>query len=51
MNLSADLTRYLTWTAVVVAGALLALIDLRRIGRPAFGALLVAGAVAGLIVT
>jgi hypothetical protein len=51
MDMSADLMRYLTWTAVVVAGALLAFVDRRWIGRSVFGALLVAGVAAGLIVT
>jgi hypothetical protein len=50
MNLPADLTRYVMWTAVVVAGAPLAFVDRRQIGRPVFGVLLVGGAVAGFIV-
>jgi hypothetical protein len=51
MNLSADLTRYFAWAAIVAVGALLAAVDRRWIGRPFFGVLLVAGVGGGLIVT
>jgi hypothetical protein len=50
MDLSPDLTRYLTWAAVVVFGALLAVIDRRQIRRPVLGLLLVTGVVAGFVV-
>jgi len=50
MDLSPDLTRYLTWAAVVVFGALLAVVDRRQIRRPVFGLLLVIGFVAGFII-
>jgi hypothetical protein len=50
MNLSPDLTRYVTWAGVVAVGALLAVVDWRQIRRPVFGVLLVAGVVAGLII-
>ena len=43
--------RYLVWAAVVVAGALLAVVDWRWIKRPVCGALLVAGVVGGIIIT
>jgi hypothetical protein len=45
------MTRYLIWAAVVVAGALLAVVDWRWIKRPICGALLVIGIVGGIIVT
>ena len=51
MTLSQDMTRYLLWTAVVVAGALLAIVDWRWTRRPVFRALLVTGIVGGIIVT
>jgi hypothetical protein len=44
------MTRYLVWAAVVVAGALLAVVDWRWIKRPVFRALLVAGVLGGAIV-
>jgi hypothetical protein len=50
MDLSPDLTRYLTWAAVVVFGALLAVVDRRQIRRPVFGLLLLIGVVAGFII-
>jgi hypothetical protein len=50
MELSLELTRYLTWTSVVVVGALLAVIERRWIRRPWLGLLLVAGMVGGLVV-
>ena len=51
MNLSVDMTRYIAWAAVVVAGALLAVVDWRWIRRPVFGVLLAAGVGVGIIVT
>lgn len=45
------MTRYFVWAGVVVAGALLAVIDWRWIGRPVLGALLVAGVAGGIVVT
>jgi hypothetical protein len=50
MNRSPDLTRYFLWAGVVVFGALLAVVDRRRIRRPVFGVLLVIGVVAGFII-
>ena len=44
------MTRYFVWAAVVVAGALFAVVDWRWIKRPVFGALLVAGVLGGTIV-
>ena len=51
MNLSADMTRYFAWAAVVVAGALFAVVDWRWIRRPIFGLLLAAGVGGGIVVT
>ena len=48
--MSAELTRYLVWTGVVAAGALLAVVDRRWIGRPVCGVLLVAGVGAGFVI-
>ena len=45
------MTRYFVWAAVVVAGALLAVVDWRWIKRPVFGALLVLGVLGGAIAT
>jgi hypothetical protein len=50
MELTPFLTRYLVWAGAVVVGALLSVLD-RWIGRPLFGALLVAGIGGGLIMT
>jgi hypothetical protein len=50
MELSTETTRYLVWAGVVVAGALLAVVDRRWIGRPVSGLLLVAGVVAGFLI-
>ena len=43
--------RYFVWAAVVIAGAVLAVVDWRWIKRPVCGALLVTGGVGGIIVT
>ena len=51
MNLSPDMTRYFAWAAVVVAGALFAVVDWRWIRRPVFGVLLAAGVGGGSIVS
>ncbi len=51
MTLSADLTRYLVWTAVIAIGAVLALLDRRWIGRPLCAVLLLAGFGGGLVMT
>ena len=50
MDLSPDLTHYLTWATVVVFGALLAVVDWRQIRRPVFGVLLGIGVAAGFII-
>jgi hypothetical protein len=51
MNLFPDMTRYFAWAAVVVVGALFAVVDWRWIRRPILGLLLAAGVGAGTIVT
>jgi hypothetical protein len=50
-TLSAELTRYLVWGGGIAIGALLAVPDRRRIRRPLFAVLLVAGVIGGLIIT
>jgi hypothetical protein len=50
-NLSEDMTRYFVWAAIVVAGAVLAVVDWRWIKRPVCGALLVGAVGGGIIVT
>ena len=50
MDRSPDLARYFMWAGVVVAGALLAVVDRRQIRRPVLGVLLVIGVVAGFII-
>ncbi len=45
------MTRYVVWTAVVIAGALLAVCDRRWLRRPWFGVLLVAVLCGGVITT
>ncbi len=49
--MSAELTRYSIWAAVVAIGILLAVLDRRWIRRPLFALLLVAGIVGGIITT
>jgi hypothetical protein len=51
MELSPDLTRYITWAGATAIGVLLAVLDRRWVGRPLFGVLLVAGVIGGLIIT
>ena len=51
MTLSSDMTRYLVWAGVVVAGTLLAIVDWRWIKRPVFGLLLVAAVIGGIVLT
>lgn len=51
MELSPDLTRYVTWAGVVAVGAVLAVLDWRWTRRPVFGVLLLAGVFGGLITT
>jgi hypothetical protein len=51
VTLSPDVIRYASWAAVIAFGAVLAILDRRCIGRPLFGALLVAGIACGLIIT
>jgi hypothetical protein len=50
MELSPDLARYFLWAGIIAIGTLLAVVD-RRIGRPLFGVLMVAGVAGGLIIT
>lgn len=48
--MSADLTRYFMWAGIVVAGALLAVVDRRQLKFPVLGVLLAAGIVAGFVI-
>ncbi|MDR3467397.1 MAG: hypothetical protein P4M07_15810 [Xanthobacteraceae bacterium] len=51
MNPPVDITRYFVWAAVVMVGAVLAMVDWRWIRRPALGLLLLAGVVGGAVLT
>ena len=48
--MSADVTRYVVWAAVVAVGAVLAVVDRRWIGHRVFGLILAAGVAGGVIV-
>jgi hypothetical protein len=48
---TADLTRYLIWSSVVVAGMAMAYIDRRLIGRKILAALLLLAVAGGLLIT
>ena len=45
------MTFYVFWAAIATSGVVLMLLDQRWIGRPLFGALLVAGICGGLVTT
>jgi len=51
MGIAEDLTRYLVWAVVVIVGALLAIVDWRKIRLPVFGALLLVMIAGGFLIT